>query len=103
MELRVDRGRLTAEAARVSGGVVISRRTLPLGAWLTAFAGEVAAVATEEPLMAPNAAQASSEAIASPPLKRPITAAANSNSDWLIPPLVAKCPIRMKSGITERS
>ena len=41
-------------------------------------------VATEEPLIAPNAAQASREAIARPPLNRPITAAANSNSDLLI-------------------
>lgn len=58
MELRLDRGRLTAEAARVSGGVVISRRTLPLGAWLTAFAGEVAAVATEAAGDAATAARA---------------------------------------------
>jgi len=63
----------------------------------------VAAVATDEPLIAPKAAQASREAIASPPLKRPMTPAANSNSDLLMPPLVAKCPIRMNSGITDRS
>ena len=63
----------------------------------------VAAVATEEPQIAPNAAEASTEAIASPPLKRPITAAANWNSARLMPPCVAKCPIRMNSGITDRS
>ncbi len=63
----------------------------------------VAAVATDEPLIAPKAAQASREAMARPPLKRPITAAANSNSARLMPPLVAKCPIRMNSGITDRS
>lgn len=47
MTLRLERHRLTGEAAQVSGGVVIARRTLPLGAWLQAFAGEVAAVASE--------------------------------------------------------
>jgi hypothetical protein len=63
----------------------------------------VAAVATLEPQMAPKAAQASTEAIARPPLKRAITAAANSNSARLKPPCVAKLPIRMNSGITLRS
>jgi hypothetical protein len=58
MEVRLDRGRLAAEAARVSGGVVISRRTLPLGAWLTAFAGEVAAVAAVASETAGDAATA---------------------------------------------
>lgn len=37
--------RLVAETARVSGGVVISRRELPLGEWLNAFAGQVSALA----------------------------------------------------------
>ena len=50
-----------------------------------------------------QAAQASTAAIASPPRKRPMTAAANSNSALLMPPCVANCPIRMNSGITDRS
>ncbi|CAN5413611.1 hypothetical protein BH09ACT1_BH09ACT1_09270 [soil metagenome] len=36
-----------AEAARISGGVIISRRTLTLGDWLSAFAGRVAASAAD--------------------------------------------------------
>jgi hypothetical protein len=36
-----------AEAARISGGVIISRRSLSLGDWLSAFAGRVAAVAAD--------------------------------------------------------
>ena len=63
----------------------------------------VAAVATDEPQMAPKAALASTAAIAKPPLKRPITAAANSNSAREMPPCVAKLPIKMKSGMTLRS
>ncbi|OQC05617.1 MAG: hypothetical protein BWX79_02256 [Alphaproteobacteria bacterium ADurb.Bin100] len=63
----------------------------------------VAAVATEEPQMAPNAAQASTAAMASPPRKPPMTAAANWNSARLMPPCVAKWPIRMNSGMTDRS
>jgi hypothetical protein len=63
----------------------------------------VAAVATEEPQIAPKAAQASTAAIARPPRKRDMTALANSNSDLEMPPCVAKCPIRMNSGITDRS
>lgn len=47
LTLRVDEGRLTTEAARVSGGVIIARRQPTLGAWLGAFAGEVAAIAAE--------------------------------------------------------
>ncbi|MCU1598355.1 MAG: hypothetical protein JWQ47_2094 [Glaciihabitans sp.] len=39
--------RWTAEIARVSGGVIISRRTLALGEWLTAFAGRIAAIAAD--------------------------------------------------------
>ena len=63
----------------------------------------VAAVATDEPQMAPKAALASTEAIARPPRKRPITAAAKSNRAFEMPPCVAKLPIRMNSGITLRS
>jgi hypothetical protein len=37
--------RFLAQTQRVSGGVVISRRTLTLGDWLSVFAGRVAAVA----------------------------------------------------------
>ena len=63
----------------------------------------VAAVATDEPQIAPNAAQASTAAIARPPRKRDITTLANSNSALEMPPCVAKLPIRMNSGITLRS
>ena len=54
-------------------------------------------------VVAPKAAQASTAPMARPPRKRPITPAAKSNSALLIPPCVAKCPIRMKSGMTDRS
>ncbi|MDY7527779.1 MULTISPECIES: hypothetical protein [unclassified Cryobacterium] len=37
--------RFLAQAQKVSGGVVISRRTLTLGEWLSVFAGRIAAVA----------------------------------------------------------
>ena len=63
----------------------------------------VAAVATDDPQMAPNAPEASTAAIARPPRKRPMTALANSNSAREMPPCDAKLPIRMKSGMTERS
>ena len=63
----------------------------------------VAAVATDEPQMAPNAALASTAAIASPPLKRDMTALAKPNKAFEMPPCVAKWPIRMNSGITDRS
>jgi len=63
----------------------------------------VAAVATEEPQMAPNAAEAITAAIASPPRKRDITACAKANSALEMPPCVANCPIRMNSGMTDRS
>ena len=63
----------------------------------------VAAVATDEPQIAPNAAQASTAAIARPPRKRPMTTLANSNSAFEMPPWVAKLPIRMNSGMTDRS
>lgn len=46
MTLRHDAGkRWSAETARVSGGVIISRRTLTLGEWLSALTGRVAAIA----------------------------------------------------------
>jgi hypothetical protein len=63
----------------------------------------VAAVAMDEPQMAPKAALAITAAIARPPRKRAISVAATSNSALEMPPCVAKLPIRMNSGITERS
>lgn len=49
LTLRADGGgrRLVGEALRAVRGVVISRRTLPLGEWLTTLAGQVAALAAE--------------------------------------------------------
>lgn len=43
--LRHDRRGWRGEVARVVGGIVIARETLPLGPWLDAFAAEVAASA----------------------------------------------------------
>ncbi|HEY2644351.1 MAG TPA: hypothetical protein VGI56_11420 [Galbitalea sp.] len=40
--------RWNAELARISGGVIISRRSLALGEWLTEFAGRIAAMAADE-------------------------------------------------------
>ena len=50
--------RWKAEVARVSGGVIISRRSLALGEWLTEFAGRIAAVAADEAGDAAAAAKA---------------------------------------------
>jgi hypothetical protein len=48
LTLSYERGpRWIAEAARVSGGIIISRRALTLGEWLTVFAGRVAAIAAD--------------------------------------------------------
>ena len=48
LSLRLDGGRpVLAEAAVVSGGVVIARRTMPVGQWLGRFADQVAAVAAD--------------------------------------------------------
>ena len=63
----------------------------------------VAAVATEEPQIAPKAAQAMTAAMASPPLKRDMMELATSNSALEMPPWVAKFPIRMNRGMTDRS
>ena len=63
----------------------------------------VAAVATELPQMAPNAAHAITEAIASPPRNPLISDAATWNKARDRPPWVAKLPIKMNSGITLRS
>ena len=61
----------------------------------------LAAVATEEPLIAPNAPEAAMDAIASPPLNpdSAILAAWNNSRD--IRDLDAISPIRTNSGITE--
>ena len=63
----------------------------------------VAAVAMDEPQIAPNAALAPTAAMASPPLKRAMSTLANWNSALEMPPCVAKLPMRMNSGITDRS
>lgn len=59
MTLKLDNhDRLVGEARRVAGGVVISRRTLALGEWLSVFAGEVGAIAADAAGDAANAARA---------------------------------------------
>jgi hypothetical protein len=63
----------------------------------------VAEVATDEPHTAPNAAAASTAAMASPPRMWPTNAAAAWNSARLSPPCVANWPISRNSGITLRS
>lgn len=63
----------------------------------------VAVVATVEPEMEPNAAHASTPAMAMPPLKRPSSALAKSNSALDNPPFTANAPISMNSGMTDRS
>ncbi|MFC4243922.1 hypothetical protein ACFOYW_11095 [Gryllotalpicola reticulitermitis] len=47
LRLAQEHGAWVAETARVSGGVIISRRRMPLGEWLDAFAGRVAAIAAD--------------------------------------------------------
>ena len=61
----------------------------------------VAAVAIEEPQMAPKPAQAQTVAIARPPRKWPMQVLAARNSSRDIPARVTRLPIRMKSGTTE--
>ena len=63
----------------------------------------VAAVATDEPQIDPKAAEANTAAMAKPPRKRPITMLAMLNKALEIPPCVAKFPINMNSGITDKS
>ncbi|BDZ51347.1 hypothetical protein GCM10025867_35880 [Frondihabitans sucicola] len=58
LTLRFEGKRLVGESAYVSGGVIISRKTLPLGDWLTAFAGEIAAIAADAAGDAASAARA---------------------------------------------
>ena len=61
----------------------------------------VAAVAIEEPQMAPNPAQAITVAIARPPRRWPMKAYAALNNSCDMPARVTKLPIRMKSGTTD--
>ncbi len=61
----------------------------------------VAAVASEEPQMAPNPALAPTAAIATPPLRCPSHEAAALKSAADMPDRVANCPMRMNSGTTE--
>ena len=63
----------------------------------------VAAVATDEPQIAPNAAQATMEACATPPLRCPINVLAAWKSFRERPATAANCPISRNRGITERS
>ena len=62
---------------------------------------KVAAVAIDEPQIAPNAAQAPTVALASAPRKPEKSAFAASNSSRDMPARAATAPIRMKSGTTE--
>src|SRR5262245_17538148 len=63
----------------------------------------IAAVASEEPLMVPKAAQPPIAAIAKPPRKWPMKALAARNRAWVTPARLAKLPIIRNSGITEKS
>jgi len=58
----------------------------------------VAAVASEEPQIEPKPAQAPTLAMATPPLRWPSQLSAALKSAWLIPPRVAKCPMRRNIG-----
>ena len=61
----------------------------------------VAAVASDDPHIAPKPAQAPMAAIATPPLRCPSQASAALNSEVDIPPSVANCPMSRKSGTME--
>ena len=61
----------------------------------------VAAVAIEDPQMAPKPAQAHTVAIASPPRRWPMQVFAARNSSCDIPARVTRLPMSMKSGTTE--
>src|SRR5262245_65304362 len=63
----------------------------------------IAAVASEEPLIVPKAAQPPIAAIARPPRKWPMKALAARNRACVTPARFAKFPIIRKSGITEKS
>jgi len=62
----------------------------------------VAAVAREEPQIAPKPAQAPMAAMAVPPLWWPSQPSAALNSERLMPPIPAKCPISRKIGTMDR-
>jgi hypothetical protein len=59
----------------------------------------VAAVASEEPQIAPNPPQAPTAAMATPPLRWPSHDSAASNSALDSPPWVANWPISRNSGM----
>ena len=61
----------------------------------------VAAVARDDPQIAPNMAHPPTEAIASPPRIYPNQALEARNKARLSPALVANCPISRKSGTTD--
>jgi hypothetical protein len=61
----------------------------------------VAAVASEEPQIAPNPAQAPIAAIAVPPRRWPSQASAALNSARLSPPIPARWPISRKIGMID--
>ena len=63
----------------------------------------VAAVATDEPQMDPNAMQAAIAAMATPPLRWPSRVFAAWNSVRENPASDASWPMRRKSGMTDRS
>ena len=63
----------------------------------------MAAVASEEPLIVPNAAHPPIAAMARPPRKWPMKALAARNSAVVTPARLAKLPIIRNSGITEKS
>jgi hypothetical protein len=63
----------------------------------------VAAVASEEPQIAPKPAQAPTAAIATPPRQWPMKALTKRNSARDRPPWVANWPISRNSGMTTRS
>ena len=58
----------------------------------------MAAVASDEPQIAPKPAQAPTDAMATPPLRWPIQVSAALNSAFDMPPLVANWPIKRNSG-----
>ena len=62
----------------------------------------MAAVATDDPLMAAKPPQAATDAMASPPRKWPSHARPAANSSRLMPDLDANAPIRMNMGMTLR-
>ena len=62
----------------------------------------VAAVANDDPQIAPKPAQAPTDAIATPPLRCPSHPSAALNKAWLMPPRVAKCPMRRNIGTIDK-